>query len=99
MKILYAIQGTGNGHVARAREIVPILQKHYDVFYLFRKRYFSFLKYFFGDEVGHAIYNDCLLYTSPSPRDIKHITMKNPGFLIIRQVKYNLINYAERAHF
>jgi uncharacterized protein (TIGR00661 family) len=27
MKILYAIQGTGNGHVARAREIVPILQK------------------------------------------------------------------------
>ena len=31
MKILYAIQGTGNGHVARAREIVPILQKHYDV--------------------------------------------------------------------
>lgn len=26
-KILYAIQGTGNGHVARAREIVPLLQK------------------------------------------------------------------------
>ncbi|TAD98132.1 MAG: glycosyl transferase [Bacteroidetes bacterium] len=25
MKILYAIQGTGNGHVSRAREIVPIL--------------------------------------------------------------------------
>jgi uncharacterized protein (TIGR00661 family) len=27
MKIIYAIQGTGNGHLARAREIVPILQK------------------------------------------------------------------------
>ncbi len=27
MKILYAIQATGNGHLARAREIVPILQK------------------------------------------------------------------------
>lgn len=27
MKILYAIQGTGNGHVARAREIIPLLQK------------------------------------------------------------------------
>jgi len=27
LKILYAIQGTGNGHVARAREIIPILQK------------------------------------------------------------------------
>ena len=28
MKILYAIQGTGNGHVSRAREIVPLLQKY-----------------------------------------------------------------------
>ena len=28
MKILYAIQGTGNGHLARAREIVPILQNY-----------------------------------------------------------------------
>lgn len=27
MKILYAIQGTGNGHLCRAREIIPILQK------------------------------------------------------------------------
>lgn len=26
--ILYAIQGTGNGHVARAREIIPILRKY-----------------------------------------------------------------------
>jgi uncharacterized protein (TIGR00661 family) len=26
MKILYAIQGTGNGHLSRAREIVPLLQ-------------------------------------------------------------------------
>ena len=28
MRILYGIQGTGNGHVARAREILPILNKH-----------------------------------------------------------------------
>ena len=27
MKILYAIQGTGNGHVSRAREIIPVLMK------------------------------------------------------------------------
>lgn len=27
MKILYAIQGTGNGHVARAREILPLLDR------------------------------------------------------------------------
>jgi uncharacterized protein (TIGR00661 family) len=31
MKILYAIQGTGNGHVSRAREVVPILKKHAEV--------------------------------------------------------------------
>lgn len=27
MKILYAIQGTGNGHLSRARDIIPILSK------------------------------------------------------------------------
>lgn len=28
MKILYAIQGTGNGHISRARDIIPELQKY-----------------------------------------------------------------------
>jgi len=27
MKILYAIQGTGNGHLSRARDIIPLLQR------------------------------------------------------------------------
>jgi len=27
LKILYAIQGTGNGHLSRAREIIPYLKK------------------------------------------------------------------------
>lgn len=31
MKILYAIQGTGNGHVSRAREIIPHLKQHGEV--------------------------------------------------------------------
>ncbi|MBU4538347.1 MAG: glycosyl transferase [Weeksellaceae bacterium] len=31
MKILYALQGTGNGHVSRAREIIPYLKKHGEV--------------------------------------------------------------------
>jgi uncharacterized protein (TIGR00661 family) len=31
MKILYAIQGTGNGHLARAEDIVPILRKKGDL--------------------------------------------------------------------
>lgn len=31
MKILYAIQGTGNGHLSRAMEIIPVLQKNHRV--------------------------------------------------------------------
>jgi uncharacterized protein (TIGR00661 family) len=31
VKILYAIQGTGNGHLSRARDIIPILQKKGEV--------------------------------------------------------------------
>lgn len=31
LKILYAIQGTGNGHVSRARDFIPYLQQHFDL--------------------------------------------------------------------
>lgn len=31
MKILYAIQGTGNGHISRARDFIPLLEKKADV--------------------------------------------------------------------
>lgn len=31
MKILYAIQGTGNGHLSRARDVYPELAKHGEV--------------------------------------------------------------------
>ena len=31
MKVLYAIQGTGNGHLSRARDIVPILHRKVDL--------------------------------------------------------------------
>jgi uncharacterized protein (TIGR00661 family) len=31
MKILYAIQGTGNGHISCAREVIPYFQNHGDV--------------------------------------------------------------------
>ncbi len=34
MKILYAIQGTGNGHVSRAREIAPVLERFGTIHYL-----------------------------------------------------------------
>ena len=28
MKILYAIQGTGNGHLARAEDVIPLLRQY-----------------------------------------------------------------------
>jgi uncharacterized protein (TIGR00661 family) len=31
MRILYAIQGTGNGHISRARDIIPELKRYADV--------------------------------------------------------------------
>ena len=31
MKILYAIQGTGNGHLARAEDIIPLLKEYGDL--------------------------------------------------------------------
>lgn len=31
MKILYAIQGTGNGHLSRAKDVIPALQKRAEV--------------------------------------------------------------------
>lgn len=30
MKILYAIQGTGNGHLSRARDIIPVLKQNHE---------------------------------------------------------------------
>ena len=31
MKILYALQATGNGHIARAEELLPYLQKKAEI--------------------------------------------------------------------
>ncbi len=31
MNILYGIQGTGHGHISRARELLPELRKHASV--------------------------------------------------------------------
>ena len=31
MKVLYAIQGTGNGHISRAREVIPFLKQQCDL--------------------------------------------------------------------
>ena len=31
MKVLYAIQGTGNGHLSRAKDVIPALLKRVQV--------------------------------------------------------------------
>ncbi len=64
MKILYALQGTGNGHLSRARDIIPILQKNHEVDILisgtqadielpfFVKFRFTGMSFIFGDKGG-----------------------------------------------
>ena len=41
MKILYAIQGTGNGHVSRAKILVPLLMAHAEVDVLISGQHFE----------------------------------------------------------
>jgi uncharacterized protein (TIGR00661 family) len=64
MKILYAVQGTGNGHITRAMAIIPILKKHatvdvlvsgfsYDLSLPFETKYqFKGMSFCFGKKGG-----------------------------------------------
>lgn len=68
MKILYAIQGTGNGHISRARDIVPILSRKGELDILISgsqadvsldvpvKYRFRGLSFFFGKSGGVALW-------------------------------------------
>lgn len=68
LKILYAIQGTGNGHLSRARDIIPILQSKGDLDILISgiqadvelpypiKYKFSGLSFIFGKKGGVDIF-------------------------------------------
>ena len=72
MKILYAIQGTGNGHLSRSMDIVPLLQKKGEVDILvsgvqgdltlpFPVKYqFKGLSFIFGKKGGVDMYNTFL---------------------------------------
>ncbi len=76
MKILYAIQGTGNGHITRAMEIVPVLWKKGDVDVLisgtqadislpFPVKYkFKGLSFIFGKNGGVDVWNTYLKMNS-----------------------------------
>lgn len=68
MKILYAVQGTGNGHISRARDVIPALQKlgevdllisgtQADVELPFQPKYrFAGLSFIFGKKGGVDIF-------------------------------------------
>ena len=63
MKILYGVQGTGNGHIARARAMaVAFRQQNIDVDFLFSGRDES--KYFSMEEFGNYQTRDGLTFFS-----------------------------------
>ncbi len=76
MKILYSVQGTGNGHITRAMEIIPLLQKRGEVDVLvsgtsselqlpFEVKYkFGGLSFVFGKGGGVDVWNTYLQMNS-----------------------------------
>ena len=94
MKILYAFQGTGNGHVARAQEIIPILKKYASVDTLISGHQ-SQLKTDFPIDFKHR--GVSLLYNKTGGISYRKILFENnffKAFIEIRQIElsqYDLI--------
>lgn len=95
MKILFGIQGTGNGHVSRARDIIPYLQQYAEVDILvsgtqvdvalgheikFRKKGLSFI---FGKS-GGVDFQKTLKGLSPATffNDIRTLDLKPYDFIL-----------------
>ena len=70
MKILYAIQTTGNGHLARAQNIIPKIKEVAELEIITSGPKNDFLL-----EEKPIKHFTCLLYTSPSPRDVEESRM------------------------
>ena len=94
-KVLYAIQGTGNGHMARAKELIPILKDYADVdIFLSGSQYHISLpekiKYysrgysFFYSNIGSIDIRKTFLKNSISQllRDVKHLPVQNYNLVI-----------------
>lgn len=95
MKVLYAIQGTGNGHLSRAREIIPLLQKKCEIDLLvsgyqadvelpfevkYRLRGLSFI---FGKKGGVDMWNTYIeANTKKLFEEVKSIPVKEYDFVI-----------------
>lgn len=94
MKILYAFQGTGNGHIVRAQEIIPILKKYANVETLISGHQSQLKTEFLIDFQYQGI---SLLYNKTGGISYQNILLKN-NFLqaakTIQQIKldhYDLI--------
>ncbi len=95
MKILYAIQGTGNGHISRAREIIPILQDycHCDILISGTqcdmtldvpvKYRFKGLSFVFGKSGGIDLWNTTIHVNLPNlRREIAQLPVEDYDFVI-----------------
>jgi uncharacterized protein (TIGR00661 family) len=95
MKVLYAIQATGNGHVSRANEIIPLLQKKCDLDILvsgtqadvginhpvkYQRKGFSFI---FGKKGGIDFYKTFKQFQSKKfIAEIKNLPVENYDLVI-----------------
>ena len=95
MKILYAIQATGNGHVSRANEIIPLLEKKCDLdillsgtqadvglnhFIKFKRKGLSFI---FGKKGGVDLYKTMQqLRSKKFLSEIKTLPVQDYGLVI-----------------
>lgn len=95
MKILFAIQGTGNGHISRAREVIPYLQQYgeldllvsgtqSDVQLPYELKYkLHGLSYTFGKNGGIDIWDSVkTLNTGKLVRDIRHLPVEQYDVVI-----------------
>ncbi len=95
MKILYAIQGTGNGHISRAREIIPYLQEYCQCDILVSgtqcdveldvpvKYRFKGLSFWFGKNGGIDMWNTSINANLPNlRREIAELNVEDYDFVI-----------------
>jgi len=95
MKLLYAIQATGNGHISRAKELIPLLQKHVEIDVLLSGtsadielglpvRYrFKGLSFIFGKNGGIDIWKTILsMNLWQFFKDIKRLPLNEYEFII-----------------
>lgn len=95
MKILYAVQGTGNGHITRAMEIIPYLKKkgeldvlvsgiQFDIELPFKVKYkFNGMSFIFGKKGGVDIWKTFVKLNSLKLlKEIKKLDVKQYDLII-----------------